>query len=123
MSEVFLGDAWAVNHFVAGDKLGHFGASLVYNCKYAVEPLRPRQVCDEIHGHILEQPFSCRHIKTLKGCFLPMKVHFGLLALGATLDVLFHEVSESGSLVVLFNQFPGVCYSRVSSCGGIMDLS
>ncbi len=123
MSKVFLGDAWAVNRFVAGDKLGHFGASLVYDCKYAVKALGPGQVCDEIHGHVLERPFSCRHIKMLEGCFLPMKVHFRFLALCATLDVLFHEVLESGSLIVLSDQFPGVCYSRVSSCRGIMDLS
>ncbi len=122
MSKVFLGNTWTIDRFVAGDKLGHFGASLVYDCKYAVETLGPRQVCDEIHGHILEWPFSCRHIKMLEGCFPPMKVCFRLLALGTTLDVLFHKVSESGSLVVLSDQFPGVCYSRVSSCRGIMDL-
>jgi len=123
VSKVFLGDARTIDRFVAGDKFGRFGASLVYDCKYAVITLRPGQVCDEIHGHVLEWPFSCRHIKTLKGCFLPLKVRFRFLALGTTLDVLFHEVLKSGSLVVLSDQFPSVCYSRVSSCWGIVDLS
>ena len=49
-----------------------------------------------------------------------MYVGLGFLATSASLDVLFHEFSESGSFVLFANEFPSVRYARISGCGRIV---
>jgi len=50
-----------------------------------------------------------------------MYVSLRFLATSASLDILFHEFSESGSFILFVNEFPGIRYARVSGCRGIVE--
>jgi hypothetical protein len=51
------------------------------------------------------------------------KIGLGLLAFGASLDVFFHEFSESGSFVRLLHEFPCVQDPWMAPCWAIVDFS
>jgi hypothetical protein len=51
------------------------------------------------------------------------KIDLGFLALGASLDVFFHKLSESGSFVRLLHELPCVRDSWMAPCWTIVDLS
>jgi hypothetical protein len=51
------------------------------------------------------------------------EIGLGFLALGASLDVLFHKLSESGSFVRLLHELPCVRDSWMASCWAIVDFS
>jgi hypothetical protein len=62
-------------------------------------------------------------VKPLQRCFLVWEIGLGFLALGASLDVFFHEFSESGSFVRLLHELPCVRDPWMASCWAIMDFS
>jgi hypothetical protein len=40
---------------IIGDELSGLAAPLIDDCKNGIIALRPGQICDQIHGYILEQ--------------------------------------------------------------------
>jgi hypothetical protein len=62
-------------------------------------------------------------VEPLQRRFLVWKVGLGLLAFGASLDVFFHEFSESGSFVQLFHELPCVRDPWMAPCWAIVDFS
>jgi hypothetical protein len=50
------------------------------------------------------------------------KIGLGLLAFGASFDIFFHELSESGSFVQLLHEFPCIRDSQMAPCWAIVDF-
>jgi hypothetical protein len=62
-------------------------------------------------------------VEPLQRCFLVWKIGLGFLAFGTSLDVFFHEFSESGSFVRLLHKLPCVRDPWVAPCWAIVDFS
>jgi hypothetical protein len=61
-------------------------------------------------------------VEPLQRCLLVWKIGLGFLALGASLDVFFHEFSESGSFVRLLHELPCVRDPGMAPCWAIVDF-
>jgi hypothetical protein len=62
-------------------------------------------------------------VEPLQRRFLVWKIGLGLLALRASLDVFFHEFSESGSFVQLLHKLPCIRDPWMAPCWAIVDFS
>jgi hypothetical protein len=62
-------------------------------------------------------------VEPLQRRLLVWKVGLGLLALGASFDIFFHKLSESGSFVRLLHELPCVRDPWMAPCWAIVDFS
>jgi hypothetical protein len=56
----------------------------------------------------LERSLFHIRVEPLQRCLLVWEIGLGFLALGTSLDVFFHEFSESGSFIRLLHKLPCV---------------
>jgi hypothetical protein len=62
-------------------------------------------------------------VESLQRRFLVWKIGLGFLALGTSLDVFFHKLSESGSFVRLLHELPCIRDPWMAPCWAIVDFS
>jgi hypothetical protein len=96
---------------------------LIYNGEDQVKAVGQGEVSDQIHQHVLEQSLFHVCVESLQRRFCVWEIGLGFLAFGASFDVFFYKLSESGSFVQLLHELPCIQDTRMAPCWAIVDFS
>jgi hypothetical protein len=114
--------SFSIYHLITGDELSGLAAPLIDNHENGIIALRPEQICDQIHGHILEWALFCMCVKSKEWGFGFQRHWFAFLAFCTFFDIVFNELSKLRLFILALNQVPHVSNAGMSSSGRIVDF-